>query len=268
MADVACTLAGRRKEDIRLAAVVKDQQPRGRGAAAPEHDNVFVGESVAWRRNRARSESFSSSRARVLSTSGWLAACTSPSRCSPSSSTSAPQDSTTSWESTCGRRYSTGPDENLERTDRAQPALFTVEYALAKLIESYGVATGGVGRTQHRRVRRGHRGRMFRPADRGQGGVDARTPDARRTAWRHGRGGAEPRGDRRIPLARRRSRHGQRSGQLRRRGIRREHPEIPGSPRQAGNRGASGPHVARVPFAVDGSGGSGVHRLPVPPDAS
>ncbi len=33
-----------------------------------------------------------------------------------------------------------GAGRDLERTDRAQPALFTVEYALAKLIQSYGVA--------------------------------------------------------------------------------------------------------------------------------
>ena len=32
-----------------------------------------------------------------------------------------------------------GAGRNLERTDRAQPALFAVEYALAKLIDSYGV---------------------------------------------------------------------------------------------------------------------------------
>jgi phthiocerol/phenolphthiocerol synthesis type-I polyketide synthase E len=32
-----------------------------------------------------------------------------------------------------------GTGRNLERTDRAQPALFAVEYALAKLAESYGV---------------------------------------------------------------------------------------------------------------------------------
>src|SRR5690606_28409502 len=31
-----------------------------------------------------------------------------------------------------------GTSRDLERTDRTQPALFTVEYALAKLIESYG----------------------------------------------------------------------------------------------------------------------------------
>ena len=47
-----------------------------------------------------------------------------------------------------------GAGRNLERTDRAQPALFAVEYALAKLVQSYGVRAGGRGRTQHRRVRR------------------------------------------------------------------------------------------------------------------
>ena len=37
-----------------------------------------------------------------------------------------------------------GTARNLERTDRTQPALFTVEYALAKLIETYGVRPAAV----------------------------------------------------------------------------------------------------------------------------
>jgi phthiocerol/phenolphthiocerol synthesis type-I polyketide synthase E len=37
-----------------------------------------------------------------------------------------------------------GTARNLERTDRTQPALFTVEYALAKLIESYGVSPAAI----------------------------------------------------------------------------------------------------------------------------
>ena len=86
-----------------------------------------------------------------------------PSRCSPSTSTGAPRGSATSWASTCAPRCSTAPATNLERTDRAQPALFAVEYALAQVIESYGVRAGGDGRPQHRRIRRGHPGRRLRP---------------------------------------------------------------------------------------------------------
>ncbi|MDT5246036.1 MAG: phthiocerol/phenolphthiocerol synthesis type-I polyketide synthase, partial [Mycobacterium sp.] len=44
--DVAYTLARRRKENIRLAAVVHDRQDAAAVLAASEHDNVFVGESV------------------------------------------------------------------------------------------------------------------------------------------------------------------------------------------------------------------------------
>ena len=38
-----------------------------------------------------------------------------------------------------------------------------------------------------------------------------------------------------------------------------KHPQVPGSPRRTGDRGSSGPHVPRIPFAVDGSGAPGVH---------
>ena len=44
--DVAYTLARRRKENIRMAAVVNDRQDAAAVLAAEEHDNVFVGESV------------------------------------------------------------------------------------------------------------------------------------------------------------------------------------------------------------------------------
>ncbi len=166
--------------------------------------------------HRTRSESFSCFRARALSTSGWRVACTSPSRCSPSTSISAPQGFGEELGIDLRAEVFDGTARNLERTDRTQPALFTVEYALAKLIEILRCSPGGVGRTQHRRVCRGHHRGRLRPADGGQGGVDARTPDARRTPWGHGCGGAEPRCHRRIPFARRRPRHGQRSRRLRR----------------------------------------------------
>ena len=54
-----------------------------------------------------------------------------------------------------------GTARNLERTDRTQPALFTVEYALAKLIETLRRSPGRIGGTQHRRVCRGHHRRRL-----------------------------------------------------------------------------------------------------------
>ena len=52
-----------------------------------------------------------------------------------------------------GRDVRRATAASLERcTDLAQPALFAVEYALAQLIESYGVHPDGAGRTQHRRT--------------------------------------------------------------------------------------------------------------------
>ena len=46
MADVAYTLTRRRKDDVRMAAVVKDQQDAITVLEAAEHDNVFIGESA------------------------------------------------------------------------------------------------------------------------------------------------------------------------------------------------------------------------------
>ena len=46
MSDVAFTLAGRRKADLRMAAVVNDQQHAAEVLRASEHDNLFVGEAV------------------------------------------------------------------------------------------------------------------------------------------------------------------------------------------------------------------------------
>ena len=117
-----------------------------------------------------------------------------------------------------------GTGGNLERTDRAQPALFAVEYALAKLMESYGVRPSAVA---------GHsigeyvaatianvfdlptaikavsmRARLMHAAPRGVMVAVAQSPDAIAECLSR----------------RRRSRRRKRSRQLRRRGNRRKHP--------------------------------------------
>ncbi len=161
--DVAYTLARRRKENIRMAAVVNDQQDAAAVLGAAEHDNVFVGESVHDRRTEARSESFSSFRARVLSTSGWRVAFTSPSQCSPSTSISAPQ----------GFAEELGIDLRAEvfDGDRTEPGAHRPgpTRAVHRGIRAGEVdrvlrcSPGGVGRTQHRRVCRGHHRGRLRP---------------------------------------------------------------------------------------------------------
>ena len=148
---------------------------------AAEHDNVFVGESADGPDNAESDRgagSFSCSPGRALSTSGWPGGSTTPSRSSPSTSTPAPRDSATRWASTCTPRYSADAATDLERIDRSQPALFTVEYALAKLVETYGVRAGAYIGLQHRRIHRGHPGRGVRPRDGDQDGVAACPPDA------------------------------------------------------------------------------------------
>ena len=202
-----------------MAAVVNDQQDAAAVLGAPEHDNVFVGESVAEHRIEPGRKSFSFSRAKALSTSAWRAASTSPSRCSPSTSIGAPQGFAEELGIDLRAEVFDGTGGNLERTDRAQPALFAVEYALAKLIESYGVRPCGLA---------GHsigeyvaatiagvfdlptaikavsmRARLMHAAPRGVMVAVALSPDAI----------AE------YLSARRRSRRRQRSRQLRRRGI-------------------------------------------------
>ncbi|MGV0742698.1 beta-ketoacyl synthase N-terminal-like domain-containing protein [Mycolicibacterium sp. XJ870] len=141
IADVAFTLAGRRTENVRLAAVVHDQQNAADVLRTPESDNVFIGESVEnagpdtdrvvflfpgqgaqhaemarglYETERVFTESFD--------------------RCADGFRDELDIDLRT--------ELFGATDSNLERTDRAQPALFAVEYALGKLIESYGVRAG------------------------------------------------------------------------------------------------------------------------------
>ena len=198
--DVAYTLERRRKETIRMAAVVADRADAATVLTAEEHDNVFVGESVPSADNSDRVVFlFPGQGAQHIGMARGLYE-------------SEPVFAEHFDQCAAGFGEELGIDlraevfdgtaRNLERTDRTQPALFAVEYALAKLIESYGVRPAALaGHSIGEYVAGHHRGRL-RPCDRHQGGVDAGTADARRAPWGHGRGGAGSRCHRRIPFRR------------------------------------------------------------------
>ena len=85
-----------------------------------------------------------------------------------------------------------GPGTELARTDHAQPALFAVEYALAALLDYYGVnASALAGHSIGEYVAATLAG-VFDLPDRDHCGVRTRASDARVTTRRHGRGCAEP----------------------------------------------------------------------------
>ncbi len=142
LSDVAFTLAGRRKHSITMAAVVHDREQAVAVLRTSEHDNVFVGESVGG--------NVESGSQRVVfmfpgqgSQHGGMARGL--------------YDTTPAFAEhfdicAAGFHNEMGIDlhaeifgdstTDLERIDRSQPALFTVEYALARLVENYGVRAG------------------------------------------------------------------------------------------------------------------------------
>ncbi|MDT5333243.1 MAG: phthiocerol/phenolphthiocerol synthesis type-I polyketide synthase, partial [Mycobacterium sp.] len=136
--DVAYSLTRRRKENIRMAAVVNDRQDAAAVLGASEHDNVFVGESVP------NSESISE---RVV----FLFPGQGAQHVGMARGLYESEPVFAEHFDQCAAGFGAelsidlraeifdGTARNLERTDRTQPALFTVEYALAKLIETYGV---------------------------------------------------------------------------------------------------------------------------------
>jgi phthiocerol/phenolphthiocerol synthesis type-I polyketide synthase E len=137
LSDVAYTLAGRRKENIRMAAVAGDQQDAAAVLRAAEHDNVFVGECSPSTENSERVVFlFPGQGAQHIGMARGLYE-------------SEPVFAEQFDQCAAGFGEELGIDlraeifdgtaRNLERTDRTQPALFTVEYALAKLIDAYGV---------------------------------------------------------------------------------------------------------------------------------
>ncbi len=138
LADVSYTLARRHKDRIRLVAVVNDREHAATVLHTPDHDNAFVGE--APQSTRAGKDRiafvFPGQGAQHIGMARGL------------------HDAepvfaehfrmcTDAFADELGidlrREVFEGVGRDLERTDRAQPALFAVEYALAKLVESYGI---------------------------------------------------------------------------------------------------------------------------------
>jgi phthiocerol/phenolphthiocerol synthesis type-I polyketide synthase E len=138
LSDVALTLAGRRKDNIRMAAVVNDQQHAVEVLRASEHDNVFVGEAVQSNESDSNRVAFlfPGQGAQYIGMARGLyefqpVFAEHFDQCAAGFSEELGVD--------LRAEVFEGAGRNLERTDRAQPALFAVEYALAKMIESYGV---------------------------------------------------------------------------------------------------------------------------------
>jgi phthiocerol/phenolphthiocerol synthesis type-I polyketide synthase E len=137
LADVAYTLTRRRKDNVRMAAVVADQQDAIAVLQAGDHDNVYVGESASGAKG---------SDGVVFLFPGQGAQHIGMARglydAEPVFAEHFDQCAAGFGEELgvdLRAEIFEGTARNLERTDRTQPALFTVEYALAKLIESYGV---------------------------------------------------------------------------------------------------------------------------------
>jgi phthiocerol/phenolphthiocerol synthesis type-I polyketide synthase E len=142
LSDVAFTLARRGKHAITMAAVVHDREHAATVLRAPEHDNVFVGESVGENIE-------SNSEHVVFMFPGQGAQHVGMAR---GLYDTEPVFAEHFDACVAGFRNEMGIDlhaeifghatTDLERIDRSQPALFTVEYALARLVETYGVRAG------------------------------------------------------------------------------------------------------------------------------
>lgn len=137
LADVAFTLAGRRSHEVRLAAVVADRADAVAVLTAAEHDNVSVGTCPPGSTPGAQRVAFlfPGQGAQHIGMARGLY-------------DTEPVFRETFDRCAAGFAGELGLDlkaeifdgASLEPTDLAQPALFTVEYALAQLILSYGVS--------------------------------------------------------------------------------------------------------------------------------
>jgi phthiocerol/phenolphthiocerol synthesis type-I polyketide synthase E len=136
--DVAATLATRRKESVRMAAVVDDQRHAAAVLAGPESENVFVGESPsdAGPNPDRVAFVFPGQGAQHVGMARGLYE-TMPVFAEHFDECVAGFDEELGIDLRALVFEGTAAD--LERTDRTQPALFAVEYALARLVESHGV---------------------------------------------------------------------------------------------------------------------------------
>lgn len=135
----AYTLARRKQERIRMAAVVNDQEHAAAVLSTPENDNLVVSEAPERSRKSNADRVvflFPGQGAQHVGMARGLHECEPVFRehfdaCAAAFGAEMDFD--------LRAEVFDGVGRNLERTDRAQPALFAVEYALAKLVESYGV---------------------------------------------------------------------------------------------------------------------------------
>lgn len=146
MSDVAHTLTRRRKHNITMAAVVHDREHAVKVLRAAEHDNVFVGESGAG----DPPETTTPAPDRVV----FLFPGQGAQHVGMAKGLYDTEPVFAEYFDTCAAGFRdemgidlhaevfSGTATDLERIDRSQPALFTVEYALAKLVDSYGVRAG------------------------------------------------------------------------------------------------------------------------------
>lgn len=149
LSDVAYTLARRRKHNVTMAAVVHDREHAATVLRAAEHDNVFVGEAAHDGEHGDRADAAPTSDRVVFLFPGQGAQHVGMAKGLYDTEPVFAQHFDTC---AAGFRDETGIDlhaevfdgtaTDLERIDRSQPALFTVEYALAKLVDTFGVRAG------------------------------------------------------------------------------------------------------------------------------